>query len=81
MTLWSDCDIINLAGDAAVAQSVVRRIGSAEVTGPIPVSSLLLKSGIPYKTGIPLFAFFGKVVRFGTVLMIVYKRIYAKCKA
>ena len=24
---------------AAVAQSVVRRIGSAEVTGPIPVSS------------------------------------------
>ena len=25
--------------DAAVAQSVVRRIGSAEVTGPIPVSS------------------------------------------
>ena len=26
--------------DAAVAQSVVRRIGSAEVTGPIPVSSL-----------------------------------------
>lgn len=27
--------------DAAVAQSVVRRIGSAEVTGPIPVSSFL----------------------------------------
>ena len=26
--------------DAAVAQSVERRIGSAEVTGPIPVSSL-----------------------------------------
>lgn len=25
---------------AAVAQSVERRIGSAEVTGPIPVSSL-----------------------------------------
>ena len=25
--------------DAAVAQSVVRRIGSAEVTGPIPVIS------------------------------------------
>ena len=25
--------------DAAVAQSVERRIGSAEVTGPIPVSS------------------------------------------
>ncbi len=24
---------------AAIAQSVVRRIGSAEVTGPIPVSS------------------------------------------
>ena len=30
--------------DAAVAQSVERRIGSAEVTGPIPVSSLK-KSG------------------------------------
>ena len=29
---------------AAVAQSVERRIGSAEVTGPIPVSSLK-KSG------------------------------------
>ena len=26
-------------GQAVVAQSVVRRIGSAEVTGPIPVSS------------------------------------------
>ena len=26
-------------GQAAVAQSVERRIGSAEVTGPIPVSS------------------------------------------
>ena len=32
--------------DAAVAQSVVRRIGSAEVTGPIPVSSSALKSMI-----------------------------------
>ena len=31
--------------DAAVAQSVVRRIGSAEVTGPIPVSSFLKKLG------------------------------------
>ncbi len=28
---------------AAVAQSVERRIGNAEVTGPIPVSSLLLE--------------------------------------
>ena len=28
---------------AAVAQSVERRIGSAEVTGPIPVSSLIKK--------------------------------------
>ena len=27
-------------GNAAIAQSVVRRIGSAEVTGSIPVSSL-----------------------------------------
>ena len=31
--------------DAAVAQSVVRRIGSAEVTGPIPVASLTRKKG------------------------------------
>ena len=29
-------------GNAAVAQSVERRIGSAEVTGPIPVSSSFL---------------------------------------
>ena len=33
--------------DAAVAQSVVRRIGSAEVTGPIPVSSLPRKERKP----------------------------------
>ena len=31
--------------DAAVAQSVERRIGSAEVTGPIPVSSSFKKMG------------------------------------
>lgn len=36
----------NNALQAAVAQSVERRIGSAEVTGPIPVSSFELK--IPY---------------------------------
>ena len=30
--------------DAAVAQSVERRIGSAEVTGPIPVSSFSIIS-------------------------------------
>lgn len=29
----------NESSQAAVAQSVERRIGSAEVTGPIPVSS------------------------------------------
>ena len=34
------------ASQAAVAQSVERRIGSAEVTGPIPVSSSSLKSMI-----------------------------------
>ena len=32
-----------LNSNAAVAQSVERRIGSAEVTGPIPVSSLIRK--------------------------------------
>ena len=41
--LWSFAiivivDVVNIK-DAAVAQSVERRIGSAEVTGPIPVSS------------------------------------------
>ena len=39
--------------DAAVAQSVVRRIGSAEVTGPIPVSSfvncLRLRATLPVR--------------------------------
>ena len=39
--------------DAAVAQSVVRRIGSAEVTGPIPVSSF--ESG--NSTEFPLFLY------------------------
>ena len=32
--------------DAAVAQSVERRIGSAEVTGPIPVASLARKKAV-----------------------------------
>ena len=32
--------LYNILGVAAVAQSVERRIGSAEVTGSIPVSSL-----------------------------------------
>ncbi len=31
---------------AAVAQSVVRRIGSAEVTGPIPVSSSIYRNPV-----------------------------------
>ena len=35
--------------DAAVAQSVERRIGSAEVTGPIPVSSSFYFSYKPSK--------------------------------
>ena len=34
---------------AAVAQSVERRIGSAEVTGPIPVSSFLKSMRKPVK--------------------------------
>ena len=41
--------------DAAVAQSVVRRIGSAEVTGPIPVSSSFEKCGNLENTRFPLF--------------------------
>ena len=54
--------------DAAVAQSVVRRIGSAEVTGPIPVSSLHMKGGIPYR-GIPPFCYLWKsgTVWYGSV--------------
>ncbi len=34
-----DESVREIAENAAVAQSVERRIGSAEVTGPIPVSS------------------------------------------
>ena len=41
--------------DAAVAQSVVRRIGSAEVTGPIPVSSSSERDGSPYKSRTSVF--------------------------
>ena len=41
--------------DAAVAQSVERRIGSAEVTGPIPVSSSFEKRGNLENTRFPLF--------------------------
>ena len=36
--------IIYFSLSAAIAQSVERRIGSAEVTGPIPVSSLTLST-------------------------------------
>ena len=43
---------------AAIAQSVVRRIGSAEVTGPIPVSSFFLRSvGDDFIFYTPLFVF------------------------
>ena len=41
--------------DAAVAQSVVRRIGSAEVTGPIPVSSLIKSAPEPWFYRVPDF--------------------------
>lgn len=41
--------------NAAVAQSVERRIGSAEVTGPIPVSSSFEKRGNLENTRFPLF--------------------------
>ena len=42
-----DCEAVTCA---AVAQSVERRIGSAEVTGPIPVSSSDRKGGnLDYK--------------------------------
>ena len=37
----------NETQNAAVAQSVERRIGSAEVTGPIPVSSSIRKHQEP----------------------------------
>ena len=38
--------LYNIIGVAAVAQSVERRIGSAEVTGPIPVSSFIFSPKI-----------------------------------
>ena len=43
---------------AAVAQSVERRIGSAEVTGPIPVSSLIKRMLESFKIKIPAFFMF-----------------------
>ena len=42
---------------AAVAQSVERRIGSAEVTGPIPVSSLTKTAEASYFIRFPLFSY------------------------
>ena len=41
--------------NAAMAQSVERRIGSAEVTGPIPVSSFKKTSASLEKSGFALF--------------------------
>ena len=43
---------------ATVAQSVERRIGSAEVTGPIPVSSLIKRMLESFKIKIPAFFMF-----------------------
>ena len=40
---------------AAVAQSVERRIGSAEVTGPIPVSSLIKRAETLMNSRFPFF--------------------------
>ena len=51
-----------LGVDAAVAQSVERRIGSAEVTGPIPVSSLMKSGGNLEFAGFPLFLCVYKLV-------------------
>ena len=45
VALWYFNNVLNLSGCADVAQSVVRRIGSAEVTGPIPVISFFLNCG------------------------------------
>lgn len=44
---------------AAVAQAVERRIGSAEVTGPIPVSSFERGDSLEF----PLFLYLDKMVR------------------
>ena len=49
--------------NAAVAQSVERRLGKAEVTGPIPVSSLRERSG---KSGDYRFFGFSFLLRKGT---------------
>ncbi len=50
---------------AAVAQAVERRIGSAEVTGPIPVSSFLVKKRRTLK--IKVFRFFRYLKESGTI--------------
>ena len=49
----------NETGNAAVAQSVERRIGSAEVTGPIPVSSSGENVGNLDFSRLPIFYFTG----------------------
>ena len=55
-------------GDAAVAQSVVRRIGSAEVTSSILVSSLAVRSGEPFWRGSSLFCLPGNRIWMGRKL-------------
>ena len=48
---------ISVSECAAVAQSVERRIGSAEVTGPIPVSSSIKSAPEPWFYRVPAFSF------------------------
>ena len=53
---------------ATVAQSVERRIGSAEVTGPIPVSSSFFESaGALIFQGVRLFLFLYSIIFWGRV--------------
>ncbi len=53
-----------------MAQSVERRIGSAEVTGPIPVSSLIKRMLESFKIKIP--AFFMFIYGFNNSEMLIY---------
>ena len=57
--MYSSTSVEATHTDAAVAQSVERRIGSAEVTGPIPVSSLIKKKRKSLNEGFAFFCVMG----------------------
>ena len=73
--------------DADVAQSVVRRIGSAEVTGPIPVSSFFICKKSPeecpgsfFYSGRRSSSARRKTLDFSRVFLILPNNVNSECK-